>query len=167
MATNTIGASSSGNSSVSSRAHDANPKTTRAIIVTTVMIGRLIAKSEMNMLQSYGFSVQLVSLQEIRLFTPYPYLESTHETRQTRHDRRRGDHVRRHAGARAVPTSQPDGRRELPEGRLVAGAGYGLQRWHGSRFQRADDSSRSPSRCRDHALPGQGHHRWWFELQPV
>ncbi len=39
----------SGNSSVSSRASDASPNTTSAIIVTTVMIGRLIAKSEMNM----------------------------------------------------------------------------------------------------------------------
>jgi hypothetical protein len=33
---------------VSSRANEDRPKTTRAIIVTTVMIGRRMAKSEMN-----------------------------------------------------------------------------------------------------------------------
>ena len=37
-----------GNSSVSSRSSDASPKTTSAIIETIVMIGRLMAKSEMN-----------------------------------------------------------------------------------------------------------------------
>ena len=48
-ATKTIGASMSGNSSVCSRRSAASPNATSAIIVTTVMIGRLMAKSEMNM----------------------------------------------------------------------------------------------------------------------
>src|SRR3954471_12543360 len=74
MATNTIGASIAGNSSVSSRASEARPNTTNAIIVTTVMIGRLIAKSEMNMGERYSVALQLVSLQELRL-TFYPLSE--------------------------------------------------------------------------------------------
>src|SRR5690348_15078736 len=56
MATKTIGLSMSGNSSVSSRLKAAKPNTMSAIIVTTVMIGRLIAKSEMNMARRYGLS---------------------------------------------------------------------------------------------------------------
>src|SRR3954451_16732195 len=47
--TNTIGCSKSGNSSVSSWSSETRPNTTSASIVTMVMIGRLIAKSEMNM----------------------------------------------------------------------------------------------------------------------
>jgi hypothetical protein len=47
--TNTMGALMSGNSSVSSRKSATSPNTASAIIVTTVMIGRLMAKSEMNM----------------------------------------------------------------------------------------------------------------------
>src|SRR4029079_10588804 len=54
IATNTIGASMSGNSSVSSRASDARPNTTSAIIVTTVTIGRRMAKSETNIRRGYG-----------------------------------------------------------------------------------------------------------------
>src|SRR6185503_3438609 len=42
----------SGNSSVSSRLSAERPKTTIAIMVTTVMMGRLIAKSEMNIYRS-------------------------------------------------------------------------------------------------------------------
>ena len=57
----------SGNSSVSRRAHEANPNTTSEIIVTTVMIGRLMAKSEMNIARRYGFLGRLVSLQVVRL----------------------------------------------------------------------------------------------------
>src|SRR5829696_7273019 len=48
MPMKTIGASMSGNSSVWSRASAAMPNTARAIVTTTVMIGRRIAKSEMN-----------------------------------------------------------------------------------------------------------------------
>ena len=55
IATKTIGLSMAGNSSVSKRANAASPNTTSAIIVTTVMIGRLMAKSEMNMGRRYGF----------------------------------------------------------------------------------------------------------------
>src|SRR6478672_11834827 len=42
----------SGNSSVCRLSSDAQPKATRATIAVTVMIGRLIAKSEMNMSRS-------------------------------------------------------------------------------------------------------------------
>src|SRR4030081_2503849 len=50
MPMKTIGASMSGNSSVWRWARAAMPNTTSAIIVTTVMIGRRMAKSEMNIL---------------------------------------------------------------------------------------------------------------------
>src|SRR3954470_18018778 len=53
MPMKTIGWSRSGYSSVSRRKSDASPKTTSAIIATTVMIGRRIAKSDMNI----GFPV--------------------------------------------------------------------------------------------------------------
>src|ERR1051326_3810074 len=77
IATNTIGASMSGNSSVSRRAQEAKPKTTSAIIVTTVMIGRLIAKSDMNM-AALLVTAQFVSLQELRLNNP----SSSYHTRE-------------------------------------------------------------------------------------
>src|SRR5687768_9870118 len=48
MPMKTTGASMSGNSSVWSRASAAMPNTASAIVTTTVMIGRRIAKSEMN-----------------------------------------------------------------------------------------------------------------------
>src|SRR5688572_19835974 len=51
MATTTIGASISGNSSVSSCASATMPNTTRIIIATTVRTGRVIAVSEMNINQ--------------------------------------------------------------------------------------------------------------------
>src|SRR3954452_22730728 len=54
MPMKTIGASMSGNSSVCSFARAAMPKTASAIVTTTVMIGRRIAKSEMNMVEYYG-----------------------------------------------------------------------------------------------------------------
>src|SRR5688572_15095741 len=50
MPMKTIGASMSGNSSVWSRISAAMPNTASAIVTTTVMIGRRIAKSEMNMM---------------------------------------------------------------------------------------------------------------------
>src|SRR5687767_8088060 len=49
IATTTIGASISGNSSVSSCVNATMPKTTRISIPTTVSTGRLMAVSEMNM----------------------------------------------------------------------------------------------------------------------
>jgi hypothetical protein len=57
MPTKTIGASMSGNSSVCSRMSAAMPNTTSAIIVTTVMIGRLMAKSEMNIALDESWAV--------------------------------------------------------------------------------------------------------------
>src|SRR5215203_3568622 len=50
MPMKTIGASMSGNSSVWSRISAAIPNTASAIVTTTVMIGRRMAKSEMNMI---------------------------------------------------------------------------------------------------------------------
>src|SRR5687768_9877421 len=50
MARATIGGWTSGNSSVSSCSSAAMPNTTSASMATTVMTGRLIARSEMNML---------------------------------------------------------------------------------------------------------------------
>src|SRR5690348_10233422 len=52
MPTVTKGGATSGNSSVWSLPNEMSPKTTSASIDTTVTIGRLIAKSEMNMTSS-------------------------------------------------------------------------------------------------------------------
>jgi hypothetical protein len=63
MATVTNGGAMSGNSSVCSLPNAIRPKTTSASIDTTVTMGRLIAKSEMNMLE---FSLALSMARRIR-----------------------------------------------------------------------------------------------------
>src|SRR5947209_11606866 len=159
MATNTIGASIAGNSSVSSRASEARPNTTSAIIVTTVMIGRLMAKSEMNMGQRYVVALQLVSLQELRVFAssiPSPLKRNQHELRTTRNDRSGGADFWRDAGESAIPALEHHGRHQPPDGRRLAVAEHGLQRRHRARLQRADDPDRHSHRRGDESLPREG-----------
>src|SRR5436853_1766243 len=74
-----------GNSSVSRRANEASPKTTNAIIVTTVMIGRLMAKSEMNMVRRYGLHLSSslsknYICEPLQFFTPLPISTSEKST---------------------------------------------------------------------------------------
>src|SRR5438067_10726957 len=97
MPTVTTGGAMSGNSSVCSLSSAKIPNTTSASIDTTVMIGRLMAKSEMTMTDSSALDLRLGCLRDVggRIHT---------------HRRRRADSLR---GADEQRVTPGDARRDL------------------------------------------------------